>query len=68
MTDKRQAPEVTDSDRLWEAMLAVWPHVGAGVDPRGRAHLVQEHATALIVEWRLATAVGIGRSIQQSPD
>lgn len=53
---------MTDSDeKLWQAMLALWEPVGAGLEPHGRAHLVQEHATALLGEWELATKGATGR-------
>jgi hypothetical protein len=43
-----------DAARLWEAMLALAPVITRGNlkrAPHGTAHLVRQHAEALVTEW-----------------
>lgn len=49
--------ESSDAERLWTAMLVVFPAVVRDdkQPPAGAAHLVREHAEALLHEWKLTS-------------
>jgi hypothetical protein len=51
-----EATPETDADRLWAAMLHIYPHIinkaGPREQPQGCAHLCREFAEALLTEWK----------------